>query len=76
MESSRDLTLSEYAEPVYYCRDCHSLHILDAGTANEDWDGCYCGKCGSTDIGQCAFGEWLEAEEEKKRREVGLEWSR
>ena len=54
-------------EPVFYCRSCHSLHIVtDDSLADEFWDGTYCKECCSTDIGQCSMEEW---EEEEKRRE-------
>ena len=62
---------------VYYCRSCHSLCvIMDDTLCVPGWDGSYCGKCHSTDIGMCSFDEW-EAEEkrrEKKRKEI--EWSK
>jgi len=62
---------------VYYCRSCHSLCvIMDDTLCVPGWDGSYCGKCHSTDIGICSFDEW-EAEEkrrEKKRKEI--EWSK
>lgn len=77
MRSSKDLTSEEYSEPVFYCRSCHSLYIVGGDdSSGDDWDGSYCGKCGSTNIGECAFGVWLEVEEvkEKKRREI--EWNK
>lgn len=78
MQSSKELSQEEYNETVYYCRSCHSLYIIsgDEESEQEGWDGSYCGKCGSTDIGECAFGVWLAVEErlEQKRRE--REWNR
>lgn len=66
MQSSKDLTQEEYNEPVVYCRDCHSLYIItDEDLADEYWDGCYCGRCNSTNIGECAFGQWLDEENER-----------
>lgn len=67
----------EHDEDVYYCKQCHSLHILiDESFADDSWDGSYCAKCGSTDIGVTSIYEWLaeEARREKKRREI--EWSK
>lgn len=50
--------------------------MTDESMADEDWDGSYCGKCFSANIGRCKFGEWLEEEErcEAKRKEI--EWSK
>lgn len=70
MQSSKDLTLDEYVEKTYYCRDCHSIYILkDTHLEDDNWDGSYCGKCYSTNIGECCFGEWL-VDEEKRRNDV------
>ncbi|MBR1434511.1 MAG: hypothetical protein IJ584_05295 [Bacteroidales bacterium] len=64
-------------EVVYYCRHCHSIYILiDDDLADDDWDGSYCGKCHSTDIGKCSFGEWYDEEERRKRTLEELEWRR
>jgi len=50
-------------EPVYYCAWCHSLCIgIDEGGADENWDGSYCLKCGSTDIRLANIHEWLAEE--------------
>ena len=50
------MTTAEYnAEPVYYCRKCLSLRILDIPYLDNSE---YCDKCGSTDIGQCNIEEW------------------
>lgn len=74
---SRDLTAAEYAEPVYYCKACHSMHVVqDDSMANPDWDGTYCGKCFSTDIEKEMFGEWLEEEEVREQKRAEKEWSR
>jgi len=50
--------------------------MIDDTLADADWDGSYCGKCHSTDIGICLFDEWMEEEKrrEDKRREI--EWSK
>ena len=75
MESNA--TIEDMLEPVYYCKSCHSLHILvDETMANEDWDGSYCGKCNSADIGECTMAEWLEEEERRKRSKRDREWRR
>lgn len=73
---SKDLSLDEYTERVYYCRSCHSLHILVDDAATDDWDGSYCAKCGSTDVGECMFGDWLAEEESRKEKELEREWNR
>ena len=74
-EDSRELTLAELkamtpserrryfnAEPVCYCRDCHSLNIIRGdnflGMFGEAWDGSYCNTCYSTNIGECSIEEW------------------
>jgi hypothetical protein len=62
---------------VYYCRNCHSLKILvDDILADDLWDGCYCGKCGSTDIGICEFDKWLAEEERRKKKKEEIEWNK
>lgn len=71
------LTVEEYNEPVVFCKSCHSLHIVsDETIATEDWDGSHCAKCGSTDIGECAFGQWLEETEAMEERQRRREWER
>lgn len=77
MQSSRDLTVEEYNEKVFYCKSCHSLYILvDDSMADDDWDGSYCGKCNSANIGECTMGEWLEEEERRKAKRREIEWSK
>ena len=74
---SKELSFEERNEPVWYCRSCHSLCIVvDDTLAGEDWDGAYCGKCHSTDIGVCTMEEWLYEEERRKRKRRELEWSK
>ena len=64
-------------EPVFYCRGCHSLNILiNQALASDEWDGCYCGKCGSTDIGQGTIDEWLKEEAKRKEKRRQIEWSK
>ena len=76
MQSSSS-TIEEYLEPVYYCRSCHSLHVIqDESMRDADWDGTYCGKCFSTDIAECTIGEWLEEEERRKKKRREIEWSK
>ena len=76
MDSSQ-LSLEERNEPVYYCRSCHSLFIvIDDTMSGNDWDGSYCGKCHSTDIGVCTMEEWLAEEERRERKRRQLEWSK
>ena len=75
--TSASLSPEEYNEKVYYCRSCHSLHILvDDSLADGDWDGSYCAKCGSTQIGQCAMGEWLDEEDRRKATRKEIEWNK
>jgi len=77
MRTSRELTLEEYSEPVYYCRNCHSLAVVrDETLADGDWDGSYCDHCGSASIGMCTFGEWLEDEERREAARIRHEWNR
>lgn len=77
MPSSSDLTIGEYNEEVCYCKHCHSLCIItDEDLANDDWDGSYCGKCNSTDIGVCKFGDWLRVQEEIDDRKRKAEWNK
>lgn len=50
-------------DDVWYCRCCHSLYVKwEPGLANGSWDGSWCARCGSTDIGLVPFSEW-QAEE-------------
>lgn len=77
MKTSKDLTLEEFNEKVCYCKSCHSLHILkEPSLAEGDWDGTFCASCGSSNIGICEFGIWLERQEliEQKKREE--EWKK
>jgi len=77
MPNNQDPSQEELNEKVYYCQSCHSLKILvDDTWASDSWDGSYCGKCHSTNIGVCTIGEWLEEEKrrEDKRREI--EWNK
>ena len=68
---------NESEDVVYYCRSCHSLYILfDDSIQMEGWDGSYCGKCQSTDIGQCTIDEWVREEEARKERKRIREWNR
>ena len=62
---------------VFYCKDCHSLYILvDKELADSEWDGAYCGKCHSTDIGQCSIEEWLAEEERRRKKREEIEWNK
>lgn len=76
-KTSADLSPEEYNEPVYYCLSCHSLCIMDnPAMACDGWDGSYCGKCNSTDIGVCSIGDWMKEEERRERKRKELEWRR
>ena len=41
-------------EPIWYCRSCLSMNILNSSGTDEDFledpTPCYCDDCGSTDI--------------------------
>ncbi len=77
MNVKRIITQEELAEEVCYCRNCHSLCVLcNSAFASDDWDGSYCGKCNSTDIGTTTIGEWLEEENRKAEAKRKREWSR
>lgn len=77
MQNNKSLTTEEFCEPVYYCRRCHSLYIIqDEKLATDDWDGSYCGHCNSTDIGQDIFGNWLLKEEQAEKKRKEAEWNR
>lgn len=71
------MTPEESDNLVYYCRSCHSLCIMvDESMADEGWDGDYCGRCLSTDIGICDIHDWLAEEERRKKKREEIEWSR
>lgn len=77
MLNNNELSAEEYNEKVYYCRSCHSLKvIMDETLAINGWDGSYCGKCQSTNIGECTIGEWLEEEQRRKEKRRQIEWSK
>ena len=77
MTRSSDLSIEDYIEEVYYCESCHSLCIIsDPSLASDDWDGSYCGKCHSTHIGSCFFGDWLAEEERREEKRREQEWKR
>jgi hypothetical protein len=62
---------------VYYCKSCHSLCvIIDPAFESDAWDGSYCGKCYSADIGVCTFEEWLEEENRRRKKQEELEWKK
>lgn len=54
------MTKEEYNEiPVFYCKDCLSLTILNIDKYN------YCRHCGSTDVGVSLIDEWEKMYEDK-----------
>ena len=76
-KSSAELSPEEYNEEVFFCQNCHSLAVIvDEVLADKDWDGTFCGKCFSTNIGRCKFGEWLEEEERREAKKREIEWSK
>lgn len=48
MENKHDIDDND----VFYCRNCMSLAIIDAGPY------CYCRTCGGTDIATAPFERW------------------
>jgi hypothetical protein len=46
-------------EPVFYCKDCLSLFIVNLDETNPE-DGCYCEKCSRTDIGETDIMSYRE----------------
>lgn len=46
-------------EPVFYCKDCMSLAILNVDNYN------YCRDCGSTDVDVCMIDDWEQMYELK-----------
>lgn len=64
-------------ELVYYCKSCHSLNIkVDDVLADDLWDGSYCAKCNSCEIGTCTIDEWLEEEAKRAESRRKIEWSK
>ena len=62
---------------VVYCKNCHSIFIeVNESVAFDDWDGSYCGKCRSTNIGVCTMDEWLAEEERREKKRKEIEWSK
>lgn len=50
--------------------------MVDETLASDEWDGSYCGKCGSTDIAVTTIGEWLAEEQRRKDKRREIEWSK
>lgn len=51
-------------EPVYYCKNCLSLRIMDLNDKIS-----FCDRCGSTEIGTCHIDEWKKLYKKKYGRE-------
>lgn len=47
-------------EPVWFCKDCLSLKIIDV-----DNDVCFCDECGNTNIGKASIEVWEDLYETK-----------
>lgn len=55
------LTVEEYNSiPVYYCRNCLSLKIIELSDSID-----YCDKCGSTEINTTSIEEWEKLYQKK-----------
>lgn len=60
-------------DPVFYCKRCLSLNIKEMPLVK---DQCYCGKCGTVDIGTIDIKEWEKLYEKRygqphlKKREI------
>lgn len=77
MQNSFNTTMSDTDEKVYYCRSCHSLCIVvDETMADDEWDGSYCAKCGSSNVGVTTIDEWCAEEKRRKDKRREIEWSR
>jgi hypothetical protein len=48
-------------EPIFYCKDCLSLRVRDAGSLNL----LYCEDCSNTDIGETTIDKWVQMYEDK-----------
>lgn len=56
-----DKEREEYnSEPVWYCKDCLSLKII-----NLTEDQCFCDTCGNMDVDQTTIEEWEKLYENK-----------
>lgn len=66
MDNTIDLAkIEEYNnEPVYYCKNCLSLRIMDL---NEKIS--FCDRCGSTEVGICHIAEWEKLYKNKYGRD-------
>jgi hypothetical protein len=42
-------------EPVYFCKECLSLKVMNVAGLK---GACYCDDCGGTDIGETSIEEW------------------
>lgn len=50
-----DTSIEDFnAEPVYYCKQCLSLKIMNI----PKMEVCFCDDCNSTDVGVCQIHEW------------------
>lgn len=57
MEDSKTRKHSEYDdEPVYYCKRCLSLRIMNAPGMGGDY--CYCDRCGGVSVGTAKIDEY------------------
>lgn len=62
MEDSSNTSVDYNAEPVFYCRHCLSLKIMNE-THLPDLE--YCGNCGSTCIDTTSISEWEEMHKQR-----------
>ncbi len=59
--TEQDKKLEEYnSEPIYFCKECLSLKIMNLGG-----DQGFCDSCGCMDNDTCSIDEWNEMFEKK-----------
>lgn len=59
-----DSKIDYNGEPIYYCKHCLSLHIMDGDFVD------YCNNCGSTDVDTATLEEYDELHLKRFGRKV------